>query len=573
MSSNSYIRQAESDESSMLCEYSGHICGREKLAGHKLCLRHILEADRGTLHTNQLIGNSKPASSAIVIAQQLFKQCNYTISHRQTVLGANGAPATTTGHRRCTRPARKSDRKDGFCVEHSRRALMARQKTGKKRSSDPLINCLEDLSHYKELNRANEVENQLINGKYKQEGNQTGSTSLSTPPSEQPKLESNDANHRNGNLQCQTTEDPLDVMMKRIPYINARAFDSSELEGDGNGGESGELITVESARWRPADDAAGNRADPEEHSDDESLDSEMDNPLKYAGAYSAEEVIRLMREKLIRLQKLYIDQFQRLRYLLKDEARKFNIRLLLERDILDLGSIWMNSRLDSSVSPNNKEADKKEERSTHENDAWYEKIKSLSHYQNPKGLEAVLHHQQMERRVKLGESGCVVNNINNPVGSGNSSSIHINVHSLSTSVGSVSGTNISGFGATYEQTILPKCSYHLTSSTKCGDPVIPLSKFCIKHILEDTAQGLFRACSYVPISDAVKGESTETKDSTESSKDDFDGNDEKCETPIADVFDGATCVYHTPFQPPFSAFEDKLQNETSIHIKKEIDNE
>ena len=562
-----YNRINMTDESSLLCGYSGHLCGREKLSGHNFCLRHILEPDRGVIHSSQPI--NKPANPAIAIAQQLFKQCNYTISHRQTVLGSNGVPTTITGHRRCTRPAPKSDRKDGFCTEHSRRALMARQKTGRKRSSDPVLNSLEDLSHYKVLAGSGDGDMALAIPSAR---NQSTGTSIVGHPSKLPKLDVNGFGSTAESTN-QTKVDTLDLMMKRIPYINARAFDSSELEGDCDGGDSSDPMNVESARWRPADDGLGNYADPEELSDSESLDSEIDNPLKYAGAYSAEEVIRLMREKLIRLQKLYIDQFQRLRYLLKDEARKFNIRLLLERDILDLGSIWMNSRLDSSVSPNNKEADKKEERSTHENDAWYEKIKSLSHYQNPKGLEAVLHHQQMERRVKHGESGCAVNNINNPVGSGNSSSIHINVHSLSTSVGSVSGTNISGFGATYEQTILPKCSYHLTSSTKCGDPVIPLSKFCIKHILEDTAQGLFRACSYVPINNAVKGESTETKDSTESSKDDFDGNDEKCETPIADVFDGATCVYHTPFQPPFSAIEDKLQNETSSHIKKEIDNE
>ena len=59
-------------------------------------------------------------------------------------------------------------------------------------------------------------------------------------------------------------------------------------------------VTVE-ATWRGDSD-----------SDDDSVDSEMENPLKHAGAYSAEEVIRIMRDKLIRLQKLYIDQFQRL---------------------------------------------------------------------------------------------------------------------------------------------------------------------------------------------------------------------------------------------------------------------
>jgi len=294
---------------------------------------------------------------------------------------------------------------------------------------------------------------------------------------------------------------------------------------------------------------------------------------KYAGAYSAEEVIRLMREKLIRLQKLYIDQFQRLRYLLKDEARKFNIRLLLERDILDLGSIWMNSRLEN-MPTNSKEGDKKENCDSYENGALYEKIKALSHYQNPKGLEAVLHHQQMERRIKLGESGNSTNNVNSSVGSGGVPSSHIPNHPSGVNVSSGSGTNLSGFGTAYKPTVLPKCSYHLTSSTKCGDPVIPLSKFCIKHILEDTTQVLFRKCGHIPINNTVKDENAEQNDSTESlNNDNFEDNDEKCETPIADVFDGATCVYHTQFQPLFSVFEDKVQNESSIHIKKEIENE
>ena len=134
---------------------------------------------------------------------------------------------------------------------------------------------------------------------------------------------------------------------------------------------------------------------------------------------------------------------------------------------------------------------------------WYEKIKALSHYQNPKGLEAVLHHQQMERRIKLGESGSAINIGNNSVVSGSTPS-HISNHPSGVGASSGSGTNMSGFGTAYKQTILPKCSYHLTSSTKCGDPVIPLSKFCIKHILEDTSQVLFRTCGYVPITNFTK---------------------------------------------------------------------
>merc|ERR1719192_100767 len=184
----------------------------------------------------------------------------------------------------------------------------------------------------------------------------------------------------------------------------------------------------------------------------------------------------------------------------------------------------MNSRLENTVALSSKENDKKG-RSLLENVASYEKIKALSHYQSPKGLEAVLHHQQMERRIKLGESGTSSSTMNVSTTSGGTSASHITSHTSGGTGTSVSSTAIAGYGGSYKQTILPKCSYHLTSSTKCGDPVIPLSKFCIKHILEDTSQVLFRTCSYVPIHNSVKSESIDTKDLTESSNnDDFDGN-------------------------------------------------
>uniref|UniRef100_A0A8C4XMP6 KAT8 regulatory NSL complex subunit 2 n=1 Tax=Falco tinnunculus TaxID=100819 RepID=A0A8C4XMP6_FALTI len=44
---------------------------------------------------------------------------------------------------------------------------------------------------------------------------------------------------------------------------------------------------------------------------------------KHAGVYTAEEVALIMREKLIRLQSLYIDQFKRLQHLLKEKKRRY----------------------------------------------------------------------------------------------------------------------------------------------------------------------------------------------------------------------------------------------------------
>lgn len=204
-----------------------------------------------------------------------------------------------------------------------------------------------------------------------------------------------------------------------------------------------------------------------------------------------------MRDKLIRLQKLYIDQFQRLRYLLKEEGRKYKHALLAEKD-LELASIHrqMKTSLEDMIA--------------------YDKIKALNHYQKPQGLEAELHHNFLERRMKLNEQ------------SGNAAAS-----------GSAPTPSTS---SQFKPTLLQKCQFHITSTTKCGDVVIPLSKFCIKHILEDPTQILFRSCNFVVNASA-------TEDMTKEGP---------CETPIADVLEGATCLYHTQFQAPFTTHEEKV---------------
>ena len=132
-----------------------------------------------------------------------------------------------------------------------------------------------------------------------------------------------------------------------------RAFDFGSEE------DEDESITVENS-WRGDND-----------SDDDSVDSEMENPLKYAGAYSAEEVIRIMRDKLIRLQKLYIDQFQRLQYLLKEERRQYRMALRKEHEA-ELMSIH------------------KQPKETLEDKAAYDELKALNHYNKPAGKPTFL---------------------------------------------------------------------------------------------------------------------------------------------------------------------------------------
>ncbi|KAJ7424517.1 KAT8 regulatory NSL complex subunit 2 [Pitangus sulphuratus] len=76
------------------------------------------------------------------------------------------------------------------------------------------------------------------------------------------------------------------------------------------------------------------RGDPDSEAD--SIDSDQEDPLKHAGVYTAEEVALIMREKLIRLQSLYIDQFKRLQHLLKEKKRRFLHSRKVEHEAIDI---------------------------------------------------------------------------------------------------------------------------------------------------------------------------------------------------------------------------------------------
>lgn len=68
-------------------------------------------------------------------------------------------------------------------------------------------------------------------------------------------------------------------------------------------------------------------------SDDESIDSEGEDLLKHAGIYQVEEVIKMSKEKMQKLQSLYIDQFQRLQKVLKDKRKTYLQGIKREKEI------------------------------------------------------------------------------------------------------------------------------------------------------------------------------------------------------------------------------------------------
>lgn len=92
---------------------------------------------------------------------------------------------------------------------------------------------------------------------------------------------------------------------------------------------------------------------------------------------------------------------------------------------------------------------------------------------------------------------------------------------------------------------------------KCGDRIIPCSKYCRKHILEDRKQVLFRAC-----------------------------NTEKagvlCKESVPGIFEDTTCTLHIQLPPQRNYTQKKYESDTDdetmsvkspLNIKKEDVNE
>ncbi|CAL8366914.1 unnamed protein product [Lota lota] len=176
------------------------------------------------------------------------------------------------------------------------------------------------------------------------------------------------------------------------------------------------------------------RGDPDSEAD--SIDSDHEDPLKHAGVYTAEEVALITREKLIRLQSLYIDQFKRLQHLLKEKKRRYLHNRKMEHE--SIGSSLLTGPEGLSL----------KEREN------LKKLKALRRYRRRYGAEALLHRQLRERRQAATEGG---------------------PQPYSTI------------------TVYEKC-VSFVEGTRCTHPSLPLTRHCISHIHQDGSQVLFKLC-------------------------------------------------------------------------------
>ena len=236
---------------------------------------------------------------------------------------------------------------------------------------------------------------------------------------------------------------------------------------------------------RVGDTFAGDGGD----SEPESVDSESEESLKHAGVFTGEEVMRTMRDKLIRLQKLYIEQFGRLGHLLRESRRTYLAQVREEREA---------GLMNMSHQPGDQQT--------------LSKLKALTHYHCPAGREALLAARLRDKRAAV---------------SGGSKAS--------------SGASSLSVGASPAP-----CQHHLTSSTKCGQGVVPMSRFCPRHVLQDTNQVLFRQC----------GALTNKEDGP-------------CEVPVPAIFSHTHCVFHVKLQPALSRPHPTLPEENNSENPRE----
>lgn len=173
-----------------------------------------------------------------------------------------------------------------------------------------------------------------------------------------------------------------------------------------------------------------------DHSDAESVDSTEEDMLKHAGIYTVDEIVSISKEKMQRLQSLYVDQFQRLKYVLREKRRQYLIDLKKEKE--------------SCCSIYDQPKDTPKERKLYKN------LKALNHYHKRHGPEALLHRQFLEKRQRQAEAALMA-------------------------------------APVFQSKSQTKCLFS-EGGVKCNERVIPCCRFCRKHIMEDKKQILFKAC-------------------------------------------------------------------------------
>ncbi|XP_058053938.1 uncharacterized protein LOC131205726 isoform X2 [Anopheles bellator] len=317
-----------------------------------------------------------------------YKQCGYYY--------ANG--------KRCVEPSPKYDAKKdygtNYCFEHSRQTQLSKTKStiGKLVPVETTETLLHSLAHHAKVDKIKQ--------------HSQGNTPLKITVHE-------DDDDNDLDVVTPSVDPFVDV---DVTSINDSRRIVLDYASDSSSNEEETLQPTYGGSWKGHD---------MDNSDNESVDSQGDDPLKHAGIYTAEEVTRITKEKLTRLQSLYVEQLHRLQHVLCDKRRTYLQDLRKERETR------------CSIYDQIQETPRERQR--------YAKLKGLNRYHRKYGVESILQRKYLEKRAKATE------------------------------------------GLQQKPPSLPKCAF-TEGGVKCGDRTLPCCKFCRKHILEDKKQVLFRVC-------------------------------------------------------------------------------
>lgn len=313
-----------------------------------------------------------------------FKQCSY---------------AFPTNGKKCHMPALRNDKKEiGYCNDHALKSTLAKNRQNCKYQRPHTAEViLSSLSHYIKKPRVR------THSQQSDEGGISSST------------------EENVELKVTKSLDPF----SEIDAAGLFNHQCNEVLGFCSESESDIEPSTLNTIWHDA------QAD---SSDNESDDSEQEDYLKHANVYTAEEITAITRDKLIRLQSLYIEEYRHLQYMLKEKRRKYLHALKREKETC--------CNISNQIRDNPKEQ------------RLFKKLKAYNSYHKVHGIEAILSKRLKELRSKVSE-------------------------------GSLPRT----------QNYI-KCLY-TEGGVKCGEKSLPLARHCRKHILEDPNQILFRSCGRV----------------------------------------------------------------------------
>ncbi|MGH0165856.1 UNVERIFIED_CONTAM: hypothetical protein FKN15_061540 [Acipenser sinensis] len=354
----------------LACSFTPRLCSHPRLEGLEYCIKHILEDKNAP-----------------------YKQCSYVSSK-------NG--------RRCPNAGPKPDKKDGvaFCAEHARRNALALQAQTRKVSSGPSPELLlSQLSGYAKTelgspgqdcsrSEASRILDEDSWSEEEQEPLAVDQTWRGDPDSEADSIDSDHEDPlkhagvftaeevalitrekliRLQSLYIDQFKRLQHLLREKRRYLHSRRGEHETIDEDSWSEEEQEPLAVDQT-WR---------GDPDSEAD--SIDSDHEDPLKHAGVFTAEEVALITREKLIRLQSLYIDQFKRLQHLLREKKRRYLHSRRVEHETI--GSSLLTGPEGVSV----------KEREN------LKKLKALRRYRKRYGVEALLHRQLKERRLAASE--------------------------------------------------------------------------------------------------------------------------------------------------------------------------